>query len=33
MAWVVCLLMGMGGLVEIIENNSLRVDGYGWIAC
>ncbi len=23
-AWVVCLLMGMGGLV---------VDGYGWIAC
>ncbi len=24
MAWVVCLLMGMGGLV---------VDGYEWIAC
>jgi len=30
MAWVVCLLMGMGGLVEIIENNSLRV-GLLWV--
>ncbi len=26
MAWVVCLLMGMGGLVV----GGLFIDGYGW---
>ena len=38
MAWVVCLLMGMGGLEEWVDcllmgMGGLLVDGYGWITC
>ena len=37
-AWVVCLLMGMGGLEEWVDcllmgMGGLLVDGYGWITC